>query len=142
MTSMFNKEDYSDVTVLIQGTKLYAHRFVICVQSQFFANAFQGKKFIEGERGEIKFDEGSALAHWRVFEYLYTGSYSDNLKVKGLEGKDLSVTTFLSHLLQLRRFRGVETSPSLCFGRYVSHKRTESTCSDQTQASTQGRLAE
>ena len=113
ITSMFNKEDYSDVTILIQGTKLYAHRFVICVQSQYFANAFQSKKFIEGEKGEIKFDEGSAIAHWRVFEYLYNGSYSDNLKVKGRTSVQLA---FFRYLLQLRRFRDVETSQSLCFG--------------------------
>jgi hypothetical protein len=92
---MFNKQDYSDVTIVIHGVKLYAHRFVICVQSRYFAKAFQDKKFIEGDTGEIKFDDGSAVAHWRVFEYLYTGDYSDNLNVDGLQGKGHSVTCAL-----------------------------------------------
>ncbi|KAH8688644.1 hypothetical protein GQ44DRAFT_638059 [Phaeosphaeriaceae sp. PMI808] len=82
---MFNKKDYSDVTVSIHGTKLYAHRFVVCVQSPFFAKAFQDKKFLEGETGEIEFHDASAMAYWRVFQYLYTGDYLDDLKVEGLE---------------------------------------------------------
>lgn len=84
---MFNKPDYSDVTIFIQGKKLYAHRFVICVQSRYFAKAFNEKTFVEGETGEIRFDDGSAMAHWRVFQYLYTGDYADDLKVEGLEGE-------------------------------------------------------
>jgi hypothetical protein len=86
---MFNKQDYSDVTIVIHGSKLYAHRFVICVQSHYFAKAFNEKTFLEGHTGEIRFDDGSALAHWRVFEYLYTGNYTDNLKIEGLQGRNL-----------------------------------------------------
>ncbi|KAF1967055.1 BTB/POZ domain-containing protein [Bimuria novae-zelandiae CBS 107.79] len=82
---MFNKQEYSDITVKIHGTKLYAHRFVICVQSRYFAKAFQDKTFKEGNTGEISFDQDSPLAHWGVFEYLYTGDYSDNLNVEGLQ---------------------------------------------------------
>lgn len=94
---MFNKQDYSDVTIFIHGTKLYAHRFVICVQSRYFAKAFQDKTFAEGCEGEIRFDEGSAMAHWRVFEYLYTGDYTDDLKIEGLQGKHLSSDLHVWH---------------------------------------------
>jgi len=89
---MFNNQEYSDVTVKIHGTKLYAHRFVICVQSRYFAKAFQAKTFKEGEMGVIEFDEDSAMAHWRVFEYLHTGHYSDDLSVEGLQDIVLSAT--------------------------------------------------
>lgn len=84
LARMFNKQDYSDVTIFIYGTKLYTHRFVIYVQSRYFAKAFSNKMFAKGRKGEIRFDEGSAMAYWRVFKYLYTGNYTDNLKVEGL----------------------------------------------------------
>jgi hypothetical protein len=69
---MFNKEDYADFTIFIHGTKLYAHRFVIRVQSRYLAKAFHDKMFAEGNTGETGFDDGSAMARSRVLEYLHT----------------------------------------------------------------------
>ncbi|KAF1973221.1 hypothetical protein BU23DRAFT_568522 [Bimuria novae-zelandiae CBS 107.79] len=60
--------------------------------SPYFAKAFQDKTFKEGNTGEIKFEEDSAMAYWRVFEYLYTGDYSDNLNAEGLQGIGLNAT--------------------------------------------------
>jgi hypothetical protein len=50
---------------MIHGTKLDAHRFVICVQSPYFAKA----TFKKGDTSGIHFEEDSAMAHSRVFEY-------------------------------------------------------------------------
>ena len=74
---MFKNQDYSDATVFIYGEELPVHCLVICSQSKYFAKAFQDK-FLEGEQRQIKFDNDSAAAHWRVFEYLYFGDYSEN----------------------------------------------------------------
>lgn len=35
----------TDVTIFIHDTKLYVHRFVICVQSRYIAKAFQDNMF-------------------------------------------------------------------------------------------------
>lgn len=64
--------------VVIQGKKLPVHKSVICTQSEYFEKAFQDA-FVEGSSGVLTFDNGSGAAHWRVFEYLYTGDYSDDL---------------------------------------------------------------
>jgi hypothetical protein len=82
---MFNKEAYSDATVSIHGMKLHAHRFVICVQSQYFENAFKDK-FLEGDQRSIEFKDGSAMAHLRVFYYLYSGDYSETSLCNSFEG--------------------------------------------------------
>ncbi|KAF1952619.1 hypothetical protein CC80DRAFT_422155, partial [Byssothecium circinans] len=74
----FNDTKYSDATVIIHGKELPVHKFVICTQSEYFAKAFQAA-FVEGCSGELTFDNGSGAAYWRVFEYLYTGDYSDDL---------------------------------------------------------------
>lgn len=66
--------------------KLYAHKLVICGKCEYFASAFD-KRFKEGEQGFIELNEGSAVAHYRVIEFLYTGDYSDGVQAEGLEGK-------------------------------------------------------
>jgi hypothetical protein len=75
---MFNDKKYSDATVVIHGRQLPVHKSVICTQSEYFEKAFLDG-FIEGSSGVLKFDNDSGAAHWRVFEYLYTGDYSDDL---------------------------------------------------------------
>ncbi|KAF2807551.1 uncharacterized protein BDZ99DRAFT_392862, partial [Mytilinidion resinicola] len=45
-----------------------------------FENAFK-EEFIEGNTNVIEFDQYSGSAYWRVFEYLYTGAYSDGFTV-------------------------------------------------------------
>ncbi|KAF2187347.1 hypothetical protein K469DRAFT_570324, partial [Zopfia rhizophila CBS 207.26] len=61
-------------------------------QSPYFAKAFQ-EAFVEGSTGTLEFQEGSGIAPWRVFEYLYTGDYSDELSNKDLEGKQATNTS-------------------------------------------------
>ncbi|KAL5371984.1 hypothetical protein PMIN02_012710, partial [Paraphaeosphaeria minitans] len=75
---MFDDARYSDATVVIHDKQLPVHRSVICTQSEYFENAFK-EAFAEGSSGVLTFNNDSAAAHWRVFEYLYTGDYSDDL---------------------------------------------------------------
>lgn len=84
---MFNEPEVSDVTVIIHNITLHAHHLVISLQSAYLADAIQkaSASTSTGSRVLI-FQEGSGAAHWRVFEYLYNGDYSDNLSIKGLKG--------------------------------------------------------
>ncbi|KAI1005184.1 hypothetical protein K3495_g3029 [Podosphaera aphanis] len=77
----FNNPKYSDVTIKILDEVLYAHQLVICDQSEYFEKALQkgSQQFSEADTNIIEFKEGSGPAYWRVFEYLYTGDYSDFL---------------------------------------------------------------
>lgn len=71
---LFNNEEYADSAVHIHGVKLPIHKFVVCIQSMHL-NVFFG-----GESSQVlKFDDRSVTAYWRVFQYLYTGDYSDDL---------------------------------------------------------------
>ena len=72
--------------IRIHDITLPVHKSVICIQSQYFEKAFQ-KGLAEGISGVIQFTDGSGAAHWRVFEYLYTGNYSEDLSTVGFEGK-------------------------------------------------------
>lgn len=57
----------------------------VCTQSEYLEKAFQDS-FAEGSSGVLAYNDGSEAAYWRVFEYLYTGDYPDNLS-HDIEGK-------------------------------------------------------
>ena len=75
---MFNQAMASDATVFIQNVALPIHHLVVCLQSSYLSDALRKVLDSTGVRS-LTFLEGSAIAHWRVFEYLYTGDYSDSL---------------------------------------------------------------
>jgi hypothetical protein len=97
---MFNDIRNSDATVVINGIKLPVHKSVICTQCEYFEKAFQ-ETFAEGSSGVLTFNNESGAAHWRVFEYLYTGDYSDNLP-QDFEGAVEPVTSPLYFLTATR----------------------------------------
>ncbi|KAJ8128087.1 hypothetical protein O1611_g5548 [Lasiodiplodia mahajangana] len=72
----FNNPTHSDVKIYIGEYELSAHAIVLANRSLFFEKALSGR-FREGQTKEFRFTEGSMHAHWRVFEYMYTGSYSE-----------------------------------------------------------------
>lgn len=72
----FNNPDFADVKIYIGAYELPAHSLVLASQSPFFQKALNSN-FREGKDKKFHFTEGSAHAHWRVFEYMYTGDYTE-----------------------------------------------------------------
>ncbi|KAJ2987547.1 hypothetical protein NUW58_g4446 [Xylaria curta] len=70
----FNKSDHADVKINLGQYEFPAHSVVLASQSLFFHKSL-GQSFREGKSKEFHFKEGSAHAHWRVLEYMYTGNY-------------------------------------------------------------------
>lgn len=56
--------------------ELPAHSVVLATQSPFFEKALS-RNFREGKAKQFFFKEESAHAHWRVFQYMYTGTYAE-----------------------------------------------------------------
>lgn len=76
--------------------ELPTHSLVLATQSEFFNTALKGP-FVEGNTKEFRFTEGSMHAHWRVFEYMYTGRYSeDPAEALGAQG----ITYYLGSSLE------------------------------------------
>jgi hypothetical protein len=71
---LFNNVLYTDAKIYIGTFELSVHRLVLAAQSEYFNRAFKGN-FLEAVTKEIRFESGGH-AHWRVFEYMYTGKYS------------------------------------------------------------------
>lgn len=62
--------------IVIGDFEFAAHRFVLCLQSQYFSSAMDGT-FIEDSTNTLKCPPGKEHAYLRVLRYLYTGDYED-----------------------------------------------------------------
>ncbi|KAI0528455.1 BTB/POZ domain-containing protein [Xylaria digitata] len=76
IAKLFNNANHADVKIYIGQYELPAHSVVLASQSPFFQKALS-KNFREGKAKQFLFKEGSVHAHWRVFEYMYTGNYAE-----------------------------------------------------------------
>ena len=77
MGRLLNNENlFPDVTFIVEGKPLYAHRAILSVQcDQFHAMFMSGMK--ESRASEIKIPNWSHAAFMSMLEFLYTGSVSD-----------------------------------------------------------------
>ena len=69
----FNDEEFSDVTFLVQGQKVYGHKMVLSIVSDCFRAMFT-TGFRESEALEIEIPDCTHAAFLAVMEYIYTGS--------------------------------------------------------------------
>ncbi|KAI0435670.1 BTB/POZ domain-containing protein [Xylaria telfairii] len=76
IAKLFNNTDHADVKIQIGSYELPAHSVVLASQSPFFRKGLT-ETFHEGKSKQFHFKDGSAHAHWRVFEYMYTGNYTE-----------------------------------------------------------------
>ena len=68
----FNDEDFSDVTFVVQGQKVYGHKMVLSIVSDCFRAMFT-TGFRESQAMEIEIPDCSYEAFLAVMEYIYTG---------------------------------------------------------------------
>lgn len=88
--SEFDKEEISDVKIYIgakhEAKLLSAHSFVLSASSSYFHRALRGE-LAESKSRKFTFDKENPHTYWRVFEYMYTGDYSDEpAKVEAFQG--------------------------------------------------------
>ena len=72
---------------------------MLASQSEYFSTALRNG-FQEPKIKRFEYQEGSLQAYWRVFQYMYTGSYSDDpapeLDVKGMYSRRGNVLSLIS----------------------------------------------
>lgn len=69
----FNDEEFSDVTFLVQGRRVYGHKMVLAIVSDCFRAMFTAG-FRESSSSEIEITGCSYDAFLAVMEYIYTGA--------------------------------------------------------------------
>lgn len=69
-----NDEEFSDVTFLVQGRKIYGHKIILCIVSDIFRAMFTaGFRESESKDCEIEISDASYDSFLAVMEYIYTG---------------------------------------------------------------------
>jgi len=69
---------------------------VLAVHSEYFQKALKSG-FKDGKSKEFEFQGGSGHAYWRVFEYMYTGQYSEeSVDILDTEGMNFSHPDWIS----------------------------------------------
>ncbi|KAI0999911.1 hypothetical protein K3495_g8290 [Podosphaera aphanis] len=83
---MFNNPLYCDIKININGVTLHAHQFIVCARSKYFRKVVQDKPVWSspGQPTLIEYNNKNGPAYWRAFEYIYNGTYSDQLSTKKL----------------------------------------------------------
>jgi hypothetical protein len=104
----FNDEEFSDVTFVVQGQKVYGHKMVLSIVSDCFRAMFTAG-FREQESMEIDIPDCSHAAFVSVMEYIYTGQtpkidqgpHRDMSISRVVDTLELADRFFLDHLKQI-----------------------------------------
>lgn len=101
MRHFFNDEEFSDVTFVVQGQKVYAHKMVLSIVSDCFRAMFT-TGFRESQALEIEISDCSHAAFLAVMEYIYTGYLPKPLtEMSANGGSPLDTTTQLGRVVEL-----------------------------------------
>jgi hypothetical protein len=96
----FNDEEFSDVTFVVQGQKVYGHKMVLSIVSDCFRAMFT-TGFRESEAMEIEIPDCSHSAFVTVMEYIYTGYLPKPLMDMSVNGSNPVDTNHLGRVVEL-----------------------------------------
>merc|ERR1711920_726577 len=68
-----NSPDFSDITFVVEGKRIYAHKAILVAQCEHFHAMFSGGRFAEASKSEIEIPNWSYTAFVAMVEWLYTG---------------------------------------------------------------------
>lgn len=75
LKDLCNSEELSDVTFIVEGKRLFAHKVVLSLSSEVYRAMFLRNKFREKEVGtEIKVPDCTYEVFLSILEYMYTGT--------------------------------------------------------------------
>eukprot|EP00928_Gymnodinium_smaydae_P078349 TRINITY_DN6222_c0_g1_i1.p1 TRINITY_DN6222_c0_g1~~TRINITY_DN6222_c0_g1_i1.p1 ORF type:complete len:526 (+),score=114.64 TRINITY_DN6222_c0_g1_i1:260-1837(+) len=73
MRRLLNDPDFSDITFIVQGQRIYAHKAILVAQCEHFRAMFTGGRFAESSQHEVEIPQWSHAAFMAMLEWLYTG---------------------------------------------------------------------
>jgi len=117
MNNLLNNEKYSDVSFEVEGKKIFAHRNILAIRSNYFANLFDSG-MRESTNNVIKMDDtASHAAVYTLLQYLYTGKVNVSADtafevMKLAEGYLLERLKFLCEEIVIQAI-DIESAPSL-----------------------------
>lgn len=96
----FNEEEFSDVTFLVQGQRVFGHKMVLSIVSDCFRAMFT-TGFREENENEIEIRDCSHAAFVSMMEYIYTGSIPKSLSHQSQQSSDARNLDRIIEMLEL-----------------------------------------
>lgn len=110
--ALYLSDEYSDVTLIIEGQRFEAHKVILAARSHYFRGLlFSGLK--ESTQREVELKDGSLVAFKKLLKYIYTG----RLSFGGCKEEVILETLWLTHLYG---FTELESSIFLCLKEILS----------------------
>ncbi|VDO37067.1 unnamed protein product [Heligmosomoides polygyrus] len=99
--ALFSKSDFSDVTFVVEGERLHAHKPILAARCEYFrAMLYGGLK--ESSEAEVQLERTNALAFRTLLKYIYTGK----IELSAFKVEELVAILQLAHeyrLLKIQR---------------------------------------
>jgi hypothetical protein len=73
MRRLLNNPDFSDITFVVEGKRLYAHKAILVAQCEHSHAMFSGERILESHKMEIEIPQWGFTAFAAMLEWLYTG---------------------------------------------------------------------
>mmetsp|Transcript_74769 Transcript_74769/g.139590 ORF Transcript_74769/g.139590 Transcript_74769/m.139590 type:complete len:512 (+) Transcript_74769:72-1607(+) len=73
MRRLLNNPDFSDITFIVQGQRIHAHKAILVAQCEHFRAMFTGGRFAESSQNQIEIPQWTHTAFLAMLEWLYTG---------------------------------------------------------------------
>ncbi|CAF5209387.1 unnamed protein product, partial [Rotaria magnacalcarata] len=71
--NLFNQSDYSDIELIVESERFYAHRIILAARSDYFrALLFGGLRESQNDNRTIEIKECKSAAFKILLEYIYT----------------------------------------------------------------------
>lgn len=71
LRTMLNNQQFSDITFIVSGSPVFAHKNIICARSEYFRAMFCGQ-MQEASQSEVPISDVSHSQFLRFLQYLYT----------------------------------------------------------------------
>jgi hypothetical protein len=106
LKDLCNNQELSDVTFIVEGRKIYAHKIVLSLTSEVYRAMFLRNGFREKESGtEIEIQNCTHDVFLAIMEYMYTGEIDLSLFATSSDGREerlervLGILEMADHLL-------------------------------------------
>lgn len=84
MGRLLKSGEFSDITFVVEGKRIYAHKAILVAQCEHFRAMFAGGRFVESREAEIEIPQWSHVAFSAMLEWLYTGHAPRELSAEHL----------------------------------------------------------
>ncbi|KAM6513861.1 hypothetical protein FALCPG4_015066 [Fusarium falciforme] len=124
IAKLFTSGQFADVTIHLGEEFVFSgHSCILATRSEYFNKAL-GSGLKEAQSKEFRFSEGSVHAYWRVFQFIYTGDYSETTSAE-LSSPDDNELMLHFQVYMVAKYFLIDQLTDISLQRFESKSRSE-----------------